>query len=103
MLLAPRFDSRACASRLVLARALMTQAAELPQRTSKLALRAENDSDPRVRAKLMAFVDLLMRQPSSWSLPVQVKFGPREVLQAARGRAAQARLEANECGLVHRL
>lgn len=84
VLLAPRFDARASASRLRLARALMTQAAELSDHTTKLVLCAEDDCDPKAQSKLMTFVDLLMSQPSSWSLPIQVKFGRRGFWQASQ-------------------
>jgi hypothetical protein len=84
VLLAPRFDARSSTSRLVLARALMTQALESPDHATKLVLCAEDDSDPKVQSKLMAFVDLLMSEPSSWCLPIQVKFGQRGFVQASR-------------------
>jgi hypothetical protein len=84
VLLAPRFDARATTSRLVLARALMTQAAQVTGRATKLVLCAEDDSDPKAQSKLMNFVELLMSEPSSWRLPIQVKFGQRGFLEASR-------------------
>jgi hypothetical protein len=84
VLLAPRFDARATTSRLVLARALMTQAAQVAGRTTKLVLCAEDDTDPKTQSKVMTFVERLMSEPSGWRVPIQVKFGQRGFLQASR-------------------
>lgn len=75
VLLTPRFDARAGAARLMLVRALMAQAAAQPEQLTELVLSADDDGDPKVQPGLMALVDLMLREPNSWSLPIQVKFG----------------------------
>lgn len=93
MLLTPRFDARAGAARLMLVRALMTQAAAQPHQPTQLVLCSEGDGDPKVQSELMALVDLMLREPNSWSLPIHVKFGAARALDDSMqdGLAQQAR------------
>lgn len=93
VLLTPRFDARAGAARLMLVRALMSQAAAQPDQLTKLVLCADDDGDPKVQSGLMALVDLMLREPNSWSLPIQVKFGAARELDDSKkdGPARHAR------------
>jgi hypothetical protein len=97
VLLTPRFDARAAAARLMLVRALMAQAAAQPEQPTELVLSTDDDGDPKVQSELMALVDLMLREPNSWSLPIQIKFRAARELDertkhgaAQRGRAAPA-------------
>jgi len=96
VLLTPRFDARAGAARLMLVRALMAQATAQPEQLTELVLCSDDDGDPRVQSELMALVDLILREPNSWSLPIHVKFGAagEPDRSVKRGPAQRARAAA---------
>ena len=70
VLLAPRFDLEVTAARVLITRALSTHAASSAVPGCELLLRGRSE----LRSEILGLLTVLVGEPSSWSLPIRVRF-----------------------------